>query len=333
MIAGEAGYEHPPSATHTGARASRTNLLGGALGFTRQEFFELEEDSADTLVHRSGSERTGGSAHWRVRGHGRMRRREGLEACGPPRRATRGAARLREDAGRPLGARVGGEILRRRGGAVDAAVATAFAMAVVEPFMSCLAGGGSMLIHRPRTGASVALDFNVEAPQRAARRDVPARGAGGAAISSRGGPWRATRTCTARAVAVPVTALWRSRSGGRWSLPRRSRPRRRGSRASECRWTGLSRASPRCMREEGAGFPGAAEDLCSRRPVDRRTPGEPRGGSASATPALASASSDREGGPSVFSRGELAKASGGGGSRRGQGILVGAAWGRGATQR
>src|SRR5262245_2061943 len=73
-------------------------------------------------------------------------------------------------AGHPLGARVGAEVLRRGGNAVDAAVATAFAMAVVEPFMSCLAGGGSMLIHRPRTGASVALDFNVEAPRRADAR-------------------------------------------------------------------------------------------------------------------------------------------------------------------
>jgi gamma-glutamyltranspeptidase/glutathione hydrolase len=70
-------------------------------------------------------------------------------------------------AGHPLGARVGAEVLRRGGNAVDAAVATAFAMAVVEPFMSCLAGGGSMLIHRSRTGASVALDFNVAAPRRA----------------------------------------------------------------------------------------------------------------------------------------------------------------------
>jgi gamma-glutamyltranspeptidase / glutathione hydrolase len=73
-------------------------------------------------------------------------------------------------AGHPLGAQVGADILRRGGNAVDAAVATAFAMAVVEPFMSGLAGGGSMLIHRPRTGASIALDFNVEAPRRAHAR-------------------------------------------------------------------------------------------------------------------------------------------------------------------
>jgi gamma-glutamyltranspeptidase / glutathione hydrolase len=90
-------------------------------------------------------------------------------------------------AGHPLGASVGAEVLRRGGNAVDAAVATAFAMAVVEPFMSCLAGGGSMLIHRPRAGASVAIDFNVEAPRRA-RADMYRLGKG------RSGdlfPWRA----------------------------------------------------------------------------------------------------------------------------------------------
>jgi gamma-glutamyltranspeptidase/glutathione hydrolase len=90
-------------------------------------------------------------------------------------------------AGHPIGAGVGAEVLRRGGNAVDAAVATAFAMAVVEPFMSCLAGGGSMLIHRPRTGASVAIDFNVEAPRRA-RPDMYRLGEG------RSGdlfPWRA----------------------------------------------------------------------------------------------------------------------------------------------
>ncbi len=55
-------------------------------------------------------------------------------------------------AGHPLGAAVGAQIFRRGGNAVDAGVATAFAMAVVEPFMSCLAGGGSLLIHQPRRG-------------------------------------------------------------------------------------------------------------------------------------------------------------------------------------
>ncbi len=64
----------------------------------------------------------------------------------------------------PLGAEVGGGILARGGNAVDAAVATAFAMPVVEPFMSTIAGGGSFLIHLARRGETVAIDANVEAP-------------------------------------------------------------------------------------------------------------------------------------------------------------------------
>jgi gamma-glutamyltranspeptidase / glutathione hydrolase len=119
-------------------------------------------------------------------------------------------------AGHPLGARVGAEVLRRGGNAVDAAVATAFAMAVVEPFMSCLAGGGSMLIHRPRTGTSVALDFNVAAP-RAAHAGMYRLGAG------QGGdlfPWRAVESDAnvhgALAVAVPGSVAGLTLALERW---------------------------------------------------------------------------------------------------------------------
>jgi gamma-glutamyltranspeptidase/glutathione hydrolase len=67
-------------------------------------------------------------------------------------------------AGHPLGAEVGASILARGGNAIDAAVATAFAMTVVEPFMSSLAGAGSMLVYLAGSGETIALDFNVEAP-------------------------------------------------------------------------------------------------------------------------------------------------------------------------
>src|SRR2546421_12491091 len=67
----------------------------------------------------------------------------------------------------PLGARVGGGILEAGGNAVDAAVATAFAMTVVEPFMSTIAGAGTMLVHLAKRGETVALDFNGMAPLRA----------------------------------------------------------------------------------------------------------------------------------------------------------------------
>ena len=67
----------------------------------------------------------------------------------------------------PLGARVGARILERGGNAIDAAVATAFAMTVVEPFMSTIAGSGTMLVHLARKDETVALDFNGCAPMRA----------------------------------------------------------------------------------------------------------------------------------------------------------------------
>ena len=62
------------------------------------------------------------------------------------------------------GAEVGAGILARGGNAVDAAVATAFAMTVVEPFMSTIAGSGTMLVHLARKGETLALNFNGLAP-------------------------------------------------------------------------------------------------------------------------------------------------------------------------
>src|SRR5204863_3331157 len=67
----------------------------------------------------------------------------------------------------PAGAAIGAEILARGGNAVDAAVATAFAMPVVEPFMSTIAGSGTMLVHLAKRDETVCLDFNGVAPRAA----------------------------------------------------------------------------------------------------------------------------------------------------------------------
>src|SRR5437588_348136 len=70
-------------------------------------------------------------------------------------RVTKQTARARQGlvvAEHPVGAEVGAAILAGGGNAVDAAVATAFAMTVVEPFMSTIAGGGTMLVSLARQG-------------------------------------------------------------------------------------------------------------------------------------------------------------------------------------
>ena len=63
----------------------------------------------------------------------------------------------------PAAARAGRRILENGGNAVDAAVATAFAMGVARP-QSCGLGGGGFLVYRSPTGKTAALDFRETAP-------------------------------------------------------------------------------------------------------------------------------------------------------------------------
>ena len=64
----------------------------------------------------------------------------------------------------PYGAEAGAAILEQGGNAIDAAVAIAYALNVVEPQSAGIGGGGFMMIHLAGTGETFAVDSRERAP-------------------------------------------------------------------------------------------------------------------------------------------------------------------------
>ncbi len=105
----------------------------------------------------------------------------------------------------PLAAEAGVGILRRGGNAADAAIATALAVGVVEPFMSGIGGTAYALAYDASKGATRAFDGSAVAPREAREDMFELAGDDEARLGVYG--WRATEGDAAetgfRAIAVP----------------------------------------------------------------------------------------------------------------------------------
>jgi gamma-glutamyltranspeptidase/glutathione hydrolase len=93
-------------------------------------------------------------------------------------------------------AKVGAVVLERGGNAVDAAVATGFALAVTYPRAGNIGGGGYMVIHLARPNRQIAIDYRETAPK-ATTRDI--------FLNDKGDPDPRKSRDSALAIGVPGT--------------------------------------------------------------------------------------------------------------------------------
>ena len=161
---------------------------------------------------------------------------------------------------------VGAAILKKGGNAIDAAVATAFALAVTHPSAGNIGGGGFMVI-RPAKGAPMTIDYRERAPLKSTQDDVPRLDGQDRSRSAR------RPDISRRASRAPfAVSPWRTRKFGKlpWKdvvLP-----------AVDLAEKGfvLSPDLARSLNREVAGSNGAVSGVgrgvrqAGRRPVDRR---------------------------------------------------------------
>lgn len=75
-----------------------------------------------------------------------------------------------------VAAEVGAKVLADGGNAIDAAIATSFAIGVVEPWMSGLAGGGAMLVYDAKQNKTRAINYGMRSSKSLDPADYPLSG-------------------------------------------------------------------------------------------------------------------------------------------------------------
>jgi gamma-glutamyltranspeptidase/glutathione hydrolase len=108
----------------------------------------------------------------------------------------------------PLATQVGLEVLKKGGNAADAAVATAFALGVVEPNASGLGGGGFIMFYNAKTKRTEVINYREMAPLAATPDMYP--------VGPDGKPTTKDSTIGHKAVAVPGTLAGLEMALKRW---------------------------------------------------------------------------------------------------------------------
>ena len=75
-------------------------------------------------------------------------------------------------------AEIGAAVLADGGDCIDAVVATAFALGVLEPWMNGVGGGGAMVLYRAREDRCEVIDYGMRAPLSLRVEDYPLEGHG-----------------------------------------------------------------------------------------------------------------------------------------------------------
>ena len=105
-----------------------------------------------------------------------------------------------------IASEIGADVLRRGGNAIDAAIATSFALGVVEPWMSGIGGGGYMIVRRATDEGAQVVDFGMRAPAGLRVEDYPLDSLGGEKSNDLF-PWpvvaQDANVIGAKAVAIP----------------------------------------------------------------------------------------------------------------------------------